>query len=227
MYRLTAIAVLLAATAFQPSLEAQMRARPAFPTRQGLSFRAGVHPVNPRQFSQGRFFIRPAFRHGFRVHFFFGNSCFTSAFFDPFFCQQFFFPNRFVFAQPVYIPYPVYAAPSYQVTDSTSTTAANEYADLRADVGRLTSEVEQLRQQEALREQARQPSPPLSPVAESTPTILVFRDGHRTEIRNYAFVGKTLWVFTEQRARKIAVSDLDVEVTRRVNAERGVEVPFP
>ena len=180
----------MAATAFQPCLEAQMRARPAFPTRTGLgSFRGGVRPVSPRLFRQGRFFIRPAFHHDFRVHIFFGNSCFTNTFFDPFFCQQFLFPNRFAFAQPVYIPYPVYAVPSYQVTDSTSTSAANEYADLHADVGRLTSAVEQLRQQ--------------------------------------LIVGKTLWVFTEQRAQKIQVSDLDVEATRRVNAERGVEIPFP
>src|SRR5262249_22936254 len=151
----------------------------------------------------------------------------TSAFFDPFFCQPFFFPNRFAFAQPVYIPYPVYAAPSYQVADSTTTTAANEYADLRVEVEQLTSEAEQLRQQQALREQARRPSPPPSPVVENIPTILVFRDGHRSEIRNYAIVGETLWVFTGQRAREIRVSELDVEATRRGNADRGVEVPFP
>jgi hypothetical protein len=227
MYRLPAIVVLLAATAFQPSLEAQMRARPAFPTRTGLgSFRGGVRPVSPRVFSRSRWFVRPAFRHDFRVHIFFGNSCFTSAFFDPFFCQQFFFPNRFAFAQPVYIPYPIYAAPSYQVADPTTAKVPDRYGDLAGEVGRLTSEVEQLRQQQALREQARQPSPP-SPIVENTPTILVFRDGHRSEIRNYAIVEKTLWVFTEQHARKIPVSDVDVEATRRVNAERGVEVPFP
>jgi hypothetical protein len=237
MYRLPAIAVLLAATALQPSLEGQMRsARPNIPVRSRV---AGFHVVQSpgrslrmvsppfRPFGGGRHvFIRPAFRHGFRADIFFGNSCFRSTFFDPFFCQQFFFPNRFVFAQPVYIPYPIYSAPSYQVADSTST-AANEYADLRGELGQLTSEVEQLRQEQALREQARLASPPPSPVVENTPTILVFRDGHRSEIRNYAIVGKTLWVFTEQRARKISVSDLDIDATRRVNAGHGVEVPFP
>jgi len=30
-------------------------------------------------------------------------------------------------------------------------------------------------------------------IEENTPTILVFRDGHRSEVRNYAIVGKTLW----------------------------------
>jgi hypothetical protein len=64
-------------------------------------------------------------------------------------------------------------------------------------------------------------------VEENAPTILVFRDGHRSETRNYAIVGKTLWMFTELRARKIPMSDLDVEATRKVNGDRGVEVPLP
>ena len=238
MYRLPAIAVFLAAAAFQPSLKAQMRSapRPNFPTRisAGPSFRAvqpsrgGLRIVSPRSFGQRRIFVRPAFRRDLRVHIFFGNSCFTSTFFDPFFCQQFFFPNRFLFAQPVFVPYPVYTAPSYQVAEQTSSAVTDRYSDLAGEVGRLTSEIEQLRQEQALRAQARQVPPEPSPLAEeNTPTILVFRDGHRSEVRNYAIVGKTLWAFTEQRARKIPVSDLDVEATKKVNAGRGVEVPLP
>jgi hypothetical protein len=42
-----------------------------------------------------------------RLNIFSGNSCFTSPFFDPFFCQQFFFRNRFLFAQ-VALPYPYF-----------------------------------------------------------------------------------------------------------------------
>ena len=77
-------------------------------------------------------------------------------------------------------------------------------------------------------QQARQVPPQPSPlIEENTPTILVFRDGHRSEVRNYAIVGKTLWVFTEQRARRIAVSDLDVEATKKVNGEHGVEFRLP
>jgi len=234
MYRLPAIAVFLAAAAFQPSLKGQMRAapRPNFPTRisAGPSFRAvqpprgGLRVVSPRSFGQRRFFVRPAFRRDLRVHIFFGNSCFTSTFFDPFFCQQFFFPNRFFFAQPAFLPYPVYTAPSYQVAEPTPSAVTDRSDDLAVEVGRLTSEIEQLEQQQALRAQARQRSPS---VEENTPTILVFRDGHRSDVRNYAIVGKTLWVFTEQRARKIPVSDLDAEATRKVNAERGIEVRFP
>src|SRR6266849_602749 len=54
-------------------------------------------------------------------------------------------------------------------------------------------------------------------------TILVFRDGRRSEIQNNALVGQTLWMLTEQRARKVSIFDLDVEATRKLNADRGVE----
>ena len=96
------------------------------------------------------------------------------------------------------------------------------------ELERLTDEVERLREEHTAREQARL-TPPRRPSAEENvpSTILVFRDGHRSEVSNYAIVGQTLWVFTQQRARKIPVSDLDVEATKKVNAGRGVEVPLP
>ena len=153
MYRLPAIAVFLAAAAFPPSLKAQMRSapRPNFPTRisAGPSFRAvqpsrgGLRIVSPRSFGQRRLFVRSTFRRDLRVHIFFGNSCFTSIFFDPFFCQQFLFPNRFLFAQPVFVPYPVYTAPSYQqVAEQTSSAVTDRYGDLAGEVERVTSEIE-------------------------------------------------------------------------------------
>jgi hypothetical protein len=45
--------------------------------------------VNP-----GLFVGAGTFPDHFRFNVFFGNSCFTNAFFDPF-CQPFFFPNRY------------------------------------------------------------------------------------------------------------------------------------
>jgi hypothetical protein len=51
-----------------------------------------------------------------------------------------------------------------------------------------------------------------------------FRDGSRSEVQNFAIVGLTLWVFNTQRARKIRISDLDVEATNEVNADRGIDV---
>src|SRR5216684_3462593 len=119
MYRLPAIAVLLAAAAFLPSLEAQMRTmqRPGVtaPISVGPRFRA-VQPLpparfgvmSPRRFGRRALFVGPmAFRHNLRFNILFGNSCFTSPAFDPFLCQQFFFRNRFLFAQ-LALPYPYF-----------------------------------------------------------------------------------------------------------------------
>src|SRR5437879_226451 len=58
---------------------------------------------------------------------------------------------------------------------------------------------------------------------EAPSAILVFRDGRRSEVQNFAIVGQTIWVFPAQRARKVPVSDLDVEATRKANADRSVE----
>jgi len=195
MYRLPAIAVFLAAAAFQPSLEAQMRSapRPNFPTRVsvGPSFRAvqpsrgGLRIVNPHPFGQRSLFVRPVLRRDLRAHIFLRNSCFTNAFFDPFVCRQFFFPNRFLFAQPVFLPYPVYTAPSYRGAEPAASPVADGYGDLAVEVRRLTSEIEQLRQEQALREQARQvPPKPLRLVEENAPTILVFRDERGPKLRD-------------------------------------------
>jgi hypothetical protein len=240
MYRVPAIAVLLAAAALPPSLEGQMRAvqRPNVSGRisVGPHFRpmqpppGGFRMVMPGPLGRRGVFVRTGvFPNHFRFSVFFGNSCFTDPFFDPFFCQQFFFRNRFLFARPVFLPYPVYTAPYSQVVEQTPSTVTDRGSDLARELERLTDEVERLREEQAAREQARLTPPPRRPSAEENVpiTILVFRDGHRSEVRNYAIVGQTLWVFTEQRARKIPVSDLDVEATKKVNSDRGVEIPLP
>jgi hypothetical protein len=58
------------------------------------------------------------------------------------------------------------------------------------------------------------------------PTVLVYRDGHRQEIANYAIMGSTLFVLSGPRAR-IPVAELDVPATERVNQSRGVEFHVP
>jgi hypothetical protein len=237
MYRVPAIAVFLAAAAFLPSLEAQMRTmqRSGVTARinEGPRFRA-VQPASParfgvmrpRPFGRRASFVGPvAFRHNLRSNIFFGNSCFTR----PFFCRQFFFRNRFLFAQPVFLPYPVSTAPTYQSAEQTPSSVAYQEGDLPRQVERLTDEVERLRDEEASREQARQAvlQPRRSVEDKAATTILVFRDGRRSEIQNFAIVGQALWFFTEQRARKIPVSDLDVGATKEVNAGRDVDFRLP
>jgi hypothetical protein len=53
-------------------------------------------------------------------------------------------------------------------------------------------------------------------------TVLVFRDGHRMEITNYAIVGQTIWVLDERNSTRIPVSDLDVDATQKENRIRGL-----
>jgi hypothetical protein len=208
--------------------------RPAAPARITTGSRLGVaqargggfRPIGPRSFSQRNLWINPAFRHHSRFHIFFGNSCFGS-FFDPFFCRQFFFPNRFFFTQPVFIPYPIYSAPYYSVAEQPPTTVTDRESDLAAEIERLKDEVARLGAEEESRAQTRQAATPPPPVKENEPTVLIFRDGHQSEVRNYAIVGQTLWALTEQRARKLPLSDLDMEATKKVNADRGVEMGLP
>jgi hypothetical protein len=58
-------------------------------------------------------------------------------------------------------------------------------------------------------------------------TVLVFQDKHTEEVQNYAIVGQVLWVFDEQQARKIKITDLDVPATRKANEDRGVDFQLP
>ena len=58
------------------------------------------------------------------------------------------------------------------------------------------------------------------------PTVLVFRDGHQQEVTNYAIMGQTVYVF-DSRTQKIALTDLDVAATIKVNDDRGVDFHLP
>jgi len=59
------------------------------------------------------------------------------------------------------------------------------------------------------------------------PTLLVFRDQHKEEIRNYAIVGQTLWNFSPQRTEKISLANLDLPATEKANDDRGVTFRIP
>jgi hypothetical protein len=133
-----------------------------------------------------------------------------------------------------FLPYPVYLEPYYtepysQVAEQTQATMGDRGGDLLREVDRLRDEVGRLWEEQVSREQARQAAlQPRTLVEDKAPTtILVFRDARRNEIQNYAIVGQTLWAFTDQRAHKMPVADLDLEATKNVNEERGVEFRIP
>lgn len=64
-------------------------------------------------------------------------------------------------------------------------------------------------------------------VAPQPETVLVFKDGHTTEILNYALVGDTLYDLSDGRAKKIDLAALDLPATVKQNDERGVEFRLP
>lgn len=70
------------------------------------------------------------------------------------------------------------------------------------------------------------PATPAPEPSEATATLLIFRDGHRLEVRNYAIMGSTLFILTPER-RKIPLSDLDLQATAQENDDRGVDFRVP
>jgi hypothetical protein len=209
----------------------------------------GVHggfvPINPGFVGTGGVRFRGAIGFGHNPRFFvgfgnrfgrFGHGCFG----DPF-CRGFGgFGSTFIVPQVVY-PYPYYAPAYYD-----QPAAESAYTVVQGDRGyqqgasaqqvqQLMDEVERLRSemQERDREVARANQPPsrgyTTPTVQELPlaTTLVFRGGRQMEIRNYAIVGSTIWIFNEQAAKKVPLTQLDLEATKRVNADKGILFVLP
>ncbi len=75
------------------------------------------------------------------------------------------------------------------------------------------------------------PPPPPAPDAvvdakPGEPSVLVFRDGHRQEVTNYAIMDDNVYVFDKVH-KKIALTDLDVPETVKANDDRGLEFKVP
>jgi hypothetical protein len=118
-----------------------------------------------------------------------------------------------------------YSADSYQnypVSDDSSAYLQNRRE--QAEIDRLESEVDRLRDEREAREA--QASGTRSKT-ESQPTELVFRDRHTEEVQNYAIVGQTFWILGEQRARKIPIAQLDISATQKANEAHGVDFQLP
>ena len=59
-----------------------------------------------------------------------------------------------------------------------------------------------------------------------TTTILIFKDGMKREVTNYAIMGQYVFVFSGDR-RKIPLSEIDVDATVKANEDRGTEFKIP
>jgi len=118
-------------------------------------------------------------------------------------------------------PYVVqgYPASSYADDDDSDGSLAS-YAPQK-EVEQIQSKVNQLRSQRA------KSAGPSTPAETHSPAVLVYRDGHTENVENYAIVGSTVWIFNEMRAKKIALSELDLPATKRDNEDRGIDFPVP
>lgn len=72
-----------------------------------------------------------------------------------------------------------------------------------------------------------QTAEPPSPPEQQPATVLVFKDGRKLEVTNYAIQGATLYNLGENGPRKVALADLDVKKTVSENDNRGVEFKLP
>jgi len=61
----------------------------------------------------------------------------------------------------------------------------------------------------------------------SPPTIFIFKDGHKLETQNYAILGQTLYDFSSSGMRKIKLSDIDLDATKKANDDLGIPLRLP
>ena len=145
------------------------------------------------------------------------------------FRRQFYPPGRFSYTQPLFLPYFWDSSAGSQPDEEPTASAPEQDDALTSQVDRLTDEVESLREEQASR-QGLNPhavTPQAAVQEEPVPTILVYRDGHQGEVQNYAIQGQTLWVFAGQTTRRISLADLDLQATKRLNDERGIDFVPP
>lgn len=240
MRRLLAMAVLLAGTGFPLSLDAQRRgaarsfapsparARPAFAavrpsTRSSRSIAPKRAPARASYLHVGL----GTGRHSNQLNsgYWPGTPCLTNpGYAGSFFCRQY-MPQQGYSYLPGFWPTFWYMPAQYPSEEQAEAPVAENETPLARQVERLTEEVELGR--------AEQPSPAaLPPPAaalqeEPVSTVLVYRDGHQSEVKNYAVLGQTLYVFAGQTTQRIPLADLNLEATQKLNEERGVDFVPP
>jgi hypothetical protein len=136
----------------------------------------------------------------------------------------------YAYYDPGYMPY----YPYYQANDAQNDTSDDPYDggptvfDRR---GRGTPARPPAANSE---DQATRSAPPPPPEASETDppviqpaTVLVFKDGRRMEIENYAIVGNTLYDLSDGARRKVPLADLDIGATTKQNDERGIDFQIP
>lgn len=144
----------------------------------------------------------------------------------------------------VFVPYYVPVTPAYDVPEQGE--AEPGMIDRRAGASYVTAPVPEdesrygvhyLDRPEQTAPAQSAPASPRAPVAtteatssifDSQPrTVLIFKDGHRLEITNYAIQGTTLFNLSGKGPRRIDTAELDVTATMKENDDRGLEFRLP
>lgn len=134
------------------------------------------------------------------------------------------------------VPYtPVYVVPEEDMYGERDAYADDEEEAVRAALDRRTvlrKQVHEALMEEKAGTAAALPAAPAAlrepePAREQPSTLLVFKDGHQSEIQNYAILGDTLFNFSDARSYRILIADLDLSATRKANLDRGVDFQLP
>lgn len=142
------------------------------------------------------------------------------------YCRQ--FNNGYGYGvEPVYPFWMPYGGYDTSETEASPPPPAEPPQDnqLADEVGNLAAEVQMLRQGQLQQQYAAQP--PAPPEPKPPKTILIFRDGHALEVQNYAIVGDTLWVLSDQSSQRVPLALLNLSATEGANESRGLEFEPP
>jgi hypothetical protein len=129
---------------------------------------------------------------------------------------------------PVYVPYayPV-AAEAEADAEAEPDPPAPTIFEHRSTSERMPSAVasssRHARQPIAAAEEEQSPAD----AREQIPVVLVYRDGHEQEVKNYAIVGPTLYDLGSFATHKIPLAELNLKATIKANDDRGVEFSVP
>ncbi|HYU48068.1 MAG TPA: hypothetical protein VEK84_18040 [Terriglobales bacterium] len=117
----------------------------------------------------------------------------------------------------------------YDQERAQQTVLANQMNALSIQEQNLREREDWVREREQQDSYARRPQAREEEHAAPSPaTVLIFRDQHQQEIRNYAIADGTLWVLSDHVvAKKVPLAELDLAATTKANDERGVEFQVP
>jgi len=126
--------------------------------------------------------------------------------------------------EPVYVPFAVpYAADSEDEAGESGSSEAGQAEDFEAS-GQPAG-IEEAAGKEPV---SVEPSIGMTKEVTAQPsTVLIFKDGRHSELRNYAIVGGTLFDFSSGHTHKIQLTDLDLPATQKANDDQGVDFEVP